>query len=213
MTSRQRTRKVPVALPTLDTAPANWLRSIRLSGFTIATITLIVLTVIVLAPSLRILVEQRQEIAALSAQVTEQQQAVDDLEGERARWDDPSYIQSLARERLDYVYPGEYSFLVIDDGLTPTANDGLPISEGIQTTDVDWVDAMLSSVFTAGLTDAPPAEDGLPTGDAPQTGDAPLTGDAPPADDAPLTGDVPPADDAPLAGDVPPADQPTPEGD
>ena len=154
-------------MPTLDTAPANWLRSIRLSGFTIATITLIVLTVIVLAPSLRILVEQRQEIAALSAQVTEQQQAVDDLEGERARWDDPSYIQSLARERLDYVYPGEYSFLVIDDGLTPSANDGLPISEGIQTTEVDWVDALLSSVFTAGLTDAPPAGDAPPAQDAP----------------------------------------------
>ena len=158
MTSRQRTRKVPVALPTLDTAPANWLRSIRLSGFTIATLTLIVLTVVVLAPSLRILIEQRQEIAALEADVAAQEQAVDELEGQRARWDDPNYIQSLARERLDYVYPGEYSFLVIDDGQAVAAPDGLPISENIQTTDVDWVSSMLSSVFTAGLTDAPAGE-------------------------------------------------------
>lgn len=158
MSGRQRTKKVSVALPTLDTAPANWLRSIRLSGFTIATLTLIVLTVVVLAPSLRILIEQRQELAALSAQVAEQQQAVDELEGERARWDDPSYIESVARERLDYVYPGEYSFLVIDDGQTVTAPDGLPISEDIQTTDVDWVGSLLSSVLTAGLTDAAPGE-------------------------------------------------------
>jgi len=158
MTSRQRTKKISVALPTLDTGAASWLRSIRLSGFTIAALTLIVLTVVVLAPSLRILVEQRQEIAALTADVAEQQEAVDELEGQRARWDDPSYIQSLARERLDYVYPGDYSFLVIDDGLTVTAPDGLPISEEIQTTEVDWIGSMLSSVLTAGLTDAPADE-------------------------------------------------------
>ena len=145
-------------MPTLDTGAANWLRSIRLSGFTIAALTLIVLTVVVLAPSLRILVEQRQEIAALTADVAEQQEAVDELEGQRARWDDPSYIQSLARERLDYVYPGEFSFLVIDDGMTVTAPDGLPISEEIQTTEVDWIGGVLSSVFTAGLTDAPADE-------------------------------------------------------
>jgi cell division protein FtsB len=158
MTSRQRTRRISVALPTLDTGAASWLRSIRLSGFTIAALTLIVLTVVVLAPSLRILVEQRQEIAALTADVAEQQEAVDELEGQRARWDDPSYIQSLARERLDYVYPGEFSFLVIDDGMTVTAPDGLPISEEIQTTEVDWIGSMLSSVLTAGLTDAPAGE-------------------------------------------------------
>ena len=145
-------------MPTLDTGAATWLRSIRLSGFTIAALTLIVLTVVVLAPSLRILVEQRQEITALTADVAEQQEAVDELEGQRARWDDPSYIQSLARERLDYVYPGEFSFLVIDDGMTVTAPDGLPISEEIQTTEVDWIGSMLSSVFTAGLTDTPPGE-------------------------------------------------------
>lgn len=154
MTRRQRTRKVPVALPTLDTAPANWLRSIRLSGFTIVTIVLIVATVVVLAPSLRILIEQRQEVAALEAQVKDAQRAVDDLEKQKARWEDPVYIQSLARERLTYVYPGDYTFLVIDDGLTGVAPDGLPISEDIQTTNVDWVGSLLSSVLTAGLTDA-----------------------------------------------------------
>ena len=153
--TRARSARVAVSLPTLESAPANWLRSIRLSGFTIATLTLIVLTVVVLAPSLRILIEQRQEVATLSAQVAEQQAAVDDLSGQRARWDDPSYIQSKARERLDYVYPGEYSFNVIDDTPAATPTDSLPISDDIQTTDVDWVGSMLSSVLTAGLTDQP----------------------------------------------------------
>ena len=155
---RQRTRRVPVALPTLDTAPANWLRSIRLSGFTIAALTLIVLTVVVLAPSLRILIEQRQQVAQLQQAVSDRQEAVDNLTTQKARWDDPSYIQSLARERLDYVYPGEYTFLLIDDEPVLATSDGLPISADIQTTEVDWVSSLLSSVLTAGLTDAPADE-------------------------------------------------------
>ncbi|MFP7761095.1 FtsB family cell division protein [Marisediminicola sp. LYQ85] len=187
MKSRQRTRRVPVALPTSDIGPAAWLRSIRLSGFTIAVLTLVILTVVVLAPSLRILVEQRQEIAALTAEVERQQAEVDDLEAERARWDDPSYLQSLARERLDYVYPGELSFLVIDDGSTPTDAEGLPISDDIQTTDVDWVSSLFSSVLTAALTDAPAGEIVSPSLDTPAPDEQAPEVPAPeqPAPDAP----------------------------
>ena len=46
----------------------------------------------------------------------------------------------------------------MDDGATPTTKEGLPISSSIQTTQVDWVQALLSSVLTAGLTDATPNE-------------------------------------------------------
>lgn len=147
-----------MALPSLDTASAPWLRSIRLSGMTIASITLLVLTVVILAPSLRILLEQRQEIAAITAEVEAAQAAVDDLTAERARWDDPTYIQSEARERLSYVYPGDYSYLVIDDAAAPATSDGQPISTEIQTTQVDWLGGVMSSIFTAGLTDAPADE-------------------------------------------------------
>jgi cell division protein FtsB len=135
---------------------ANWLRGIRLSGFTIMTLAMIVLFIVVLAPSLRVWVEQQQEIAALRAAVAEQQDELDRLEGERARWDDPSYVETQARERLYYVKPGEFSYLVIDDGATVTTPNGMPISDELQTTDVDWVKTLLSSVLTAGLTDAAP---------------------------------------------------------
>jgi cell division protein FtsB len=135
---------------------ANWLRGIRLSGFTIMTLAMIVLFIVVLAPSLRVWVEQQQEIAALRAAVAEQQDELDRLEGERARWDVPSYVETQARERLYYVKPGEFSYLVIDDGATVTTPNGMPISDELQTTDVDWVKTLLSSVLTAGLTDAAP---------------------------------------------------------
>ena len=155
MTKRLRTEKVAVAMPAPG-ASANWLRGIRLSGFTIMTLAIIVLFIVVLAPSLRIWVEQRQEVAALEAEVQSAKDALDDLENERARWDDPSYVETQARERLYYVKPGEFSYLVIDDGATLTTPSGVPISDQLQTTEVDWVKTMLSSVLTAGLTEAAP---------------------------------------------------------
>ncbi|MBB5633755.1 cell division protein FtsB [Cryobacterium mesophilum] len=157
MTRRQRTERVPVRLPE-QSARAGWLRSIRLSGFTIATLTVLVLTVVVLAPSLRIFVQQQQQIAQLRADVAAQKAGVKNLGDERARWDDPSYIEAQARERLNYVYPGEYSYLVIDDGQTVTTDDGQPISDKVQATQVDWIRMLLSSVLTAGLTEDKPGQ-------------------------------------------------------
>src|ERR1700709_368495 len=106
-----RTTRVPVALPP-EQASGQWLRSIRLSGFAITALVLIVMFIVVLAPSLRILIEQRQQIAALQSQVADAKKAVSQLDAQQARWSDPNYIESLARERLDYVFPGEYSYLV-----------------------------------------------------------------------------------------------------
>src|SRR6187431_3011030 len=115
-------RQVPVALPREESAPEHWLRTIRLSGFTVLMLGLLVLAVIVLAPNLRILIEQRQQIAALQHQVEVTGESVDELTDDVARWDDPAYIESQARERLFYIYPGDVSYLVIgDSGDTTTA--------------------------------------------------------------------------------------------
>ena len=46
------------------------------------------------------------------------------------------------------------SYLVVGDESVPTTANGQPISDAIQTTRVDWLKTLLSSVFTAGLTDA-----------------------------------------------------------
>jgi cell division protein FtsB len=157
MARRPRTERVAVRLPE-ETAPEHWLRTIRLSGFTLLMLGLLILAIIVLAPNLRILIEQRQQIAALQTAVDETRNSVDDLKGNVARWSDPAYIESQARERLFYVFPGDVSYLVVGDATGPTTSDGIPISSQIQTTQVDWVRTLLSSVYTAGLTDAPPDE-------------------------------------------------------
>ncbi|MBX3088800.1 MAG: septum formation initiator family protein [Cryobacterium sp.] len=157
MVRKRDSKQVPVRLPEQGER-VNWLQSIRLSGFTIAILTVLVLMVVVLAPSLKIFFEQQQQIAALQADVENQKNDLANLKDERARWDDPSYIEAQARERLNYVYPGEYSYLVIDDGKTSTTVDGQPISASVQSTQVDWIGVLFSSVLTAGLTQEKPGE-------------------------------------------------------
>lgn len=135
-----------------ESAPGHWLRSIRLSGFTFVMLSILVLTIVVLAPSLRTVVEQQNQLAELRASVEEHKDAVDALEDDIARWDDPAYIEAQARDRLVYVYPGDYTYLVIDDTSTATTEDGAPISDDIQTTKVDWVRSLFASLVTAGTT-------------------------------------------------------------
>jgi hypothetical protein len=114
---------------------------------------LIVGALVVLAPSLRILVEQQQELAALEQRVAEQEALVEGLAIDLDRWQDPAFIEAQARDRLLYVYPGDISYLVIDDGQTIEFDPRQPISDEIQATRVDWSRAVLLSVMTAALTD------------------------------------------------------------
>jgi cell division protein FtsB len=154
---RERTTRVAVAMPE-ESRPAAWLRNFRLSGFALSLLLLIVAALVVLAPSLRTLVEQRQQIAELQAQVDDAKTAVTDLSGEVDRWKDPAYVESQARDRLYYVFPGDVSYLVIGEASGPTTPGGQPISDQIQTTKVDWMRSLLSSVYTAGLTQSTPAQ-------------------------------------------------------
>jgi hypothetical protein len=109
----------------------------------------------VLAPGLRVLIEQRQQIAELQASLAAQQDTVGRLQTERARWSDPAYIKAQARDRLFYVMPGEYPYLIIDDVSAAQTADPAPASAGIEETRVDWAASLLSSYFASGLSDAP----------------------------------------------------------
>ncbi|MBW4032541.1 MAG: septum formation initiator family protein [Acidobacteria bacterium] len=157
MAKRERTTRVPVAMPE-ESRPAAWLRNFRLSGFALSLLLLIVAALVVLAPSLRTLVAQRQQIAALQSQVDDAKTAVTNLTGEVDRWKDPAYVESQARNRLYYVFPGDVSYLVTGEASGTPKPGGQPISARIQTTQVDWMRTLLSSVYTAGLTQSPPAQ-------------------------------------------------------
>lgn len=122
------------------------------SGFVVTALVLIVAGVVILSPTLRILAEQRQEIAALEDQLLESQQDVLALEEQRERWKDPAFVETQARERLLFVYPGDITYLVIDDLGLLEEEDNLPISEDIVVQGVDWRESLLASYLVAATT-------------------------------------------------------------
>lgn len=114
-----------------------------------------VLAVISLAPTVAELVQQRQRLAALEAQVAAQNAEVQKLRGERERWNDETFIVTQARQRLYYVQPGEVSYLVIDDR-APSSNAAVqtPVSTKLTEGRSDWLQTLMGSVVTVGLTPA-----------------------------------------------------------
>lgn len=150
---RKRAERHPVALTSTETATSNWLRGLRLSGFSFMMMGILILAVIVLAPGIRTYAEQQQQIERLTKAVTAQQGSVDELKSERERWNDRTFVTTQARDRLSYVLPGDVSFLVINDLALPVAGgtETPPASSVIQNTNVDWLSSMFASVMTAGL--------------------------------------------------------------
>ena len=137
-------------------APASLFRSLQVSGFAVVVLILLVAGVVVLSPTLSILAEQQQEIATLEGALVESQQEVVSLEEQRERWKDPSFVETQARERLLFVYPGDITYLVIDDvGDDPDAED-LTISTDIVSATTDWRKALLASYLVAATTSLSP---------------------------------------------------------
>ncbi|TAM68337.1 MAG: septum formation initiator family protein [Microbacteriaceae bacterium] len=132
-----------------------WLRGIRFSWFTFLMMGILVLGVLVVAPTLQQYIQQRQQIADMQHANATLRSKVKTLDADKARWSDPSYIRAEARDRLLYVMPGETSYLVIDDRPAAAKKDTAPVSKSIQKTQSDWLGALFDSIMIAGLSTQP----------------------------------------------------------
>ena len=56
---------------------------------------------------------QRAQIASLRADVESAQLRVADLQDQKQRWEDPSFIAAEARRRLHFVLPGEVGYVTL----------------------------------------------------------------------------------------------------
>jgi hypothetical protein len=61
----------------------------------------------------RVYLSQQADIAALEKQQVAQQDQIDRLAQERAKWNDDKYVIAQARSRLHYVLPGETPYVVL----------------------------------------------------------------------------------------------------
>ena len=150
--SAPRPQRTPRPAPARAVDVRGWVGGIRLSGFMVIMLSLVVLGAWVLVPTLGTYLDQRQRIAALEHSVTVTQKQIDDLKAERARWNDPAYITAQARQRLFYVKPGEVVYL-IDNDIDPAARpvEQAKVSDTVQEKSSDWAGQLLRSVTEAGL--------------------------------------------------------------
>jgi Septum formation initiator len=104
------------------------------------------------ASSLRAYLQQRSHIAELKAQIAERSAAIDDLEREKRRWNDPAFVQAQARERFGYLMPGETSYVVLgQDGKPLESDTELPDASDVQEREPEaWWGPVWTSTQLAG---------------------------------------------------------------
>lgn len=131
---------------------AAWLSGFRFSTFSLIMAGVLIVGVLSLIPRVQELATQRQQIDALKANIAATQADIEAKKVEREQWNDTTFIETQARERLFYVEPGDVSYLVIND-LTPAqlaSQTQSAVSTEVKQTESQWLGTLLGSVWAAG---------------------------------------------------------------
>ncbi len=127
-----------------------------------------VLIVFLAAPTTKIFLEQRTEIAQLERAIADMEARKASLEDQGDQWSDETYVKQRARDRLLYVMPGERSYLVVG----AEEMDGAVVDSSAAQVEAEkpaWVDALWRSVVVSAYEDAGPAA-GTGSAGEPETG-------------------------------------------
>ncbi|MFF4954444.1 FtsB family cell division protein [Streptomyces chattanoogensis] len=76
--------------------------------------------VVALAYPIRQYISQRSEIAEQRRKADNAARTLDGLRDQKARWQDPAYVEQQARRHLHFVKPGETGYIVQDGSGTGT---------------------------------------------------------------------------------------------
>jgi cell division protein FtsB len=113
-----------------------------------ATVLIVVLVVLALAYTypVRVYLAQESQIGKMEAAQAAQQQKINGLTEEVAKWQDPEYVKIQARKRLFYVEQGETPLLVLNDPAGAARDAGKPITPAAPDR---WYDTLWGSVAAA----------------------------------------------------------------
>lgn len=119
-------------------------REIQRSGTVIIGIIIAIAAVANLWQPVQIWFEQQARLVELDREVAAARANLAEAQADMKRWTDRAYIEAQARQRLMFVYPGDISYLVVNDV------DAKPVKTAevlgtVQTTSIDWVDAFVKS--------------------------------------------------------------------
>jgi cell division protein FtsB len=133
-------------------------REIERSGVVITGIIIVIAALVNLVGPIQIWFEQQLRISELHAEVSKAKATLVNAQSDLARWKDRAYIETQARQRLMYVYPGDISYLIVNDVTAKPAKSNEVVAT-VQATNINWVDAFLESyAFAATSTVTEPAK-------------------------------------------------------
>lgn len=158
-TTRRTSRTSPVGDVEATTAPAPPRIASRFTSRALVLLLVLAVLGVSYASSIRAWLNQRNEEQSLSVQIAAEKAAIAQLRTDKARWNDPAYIEAQARLRFGWVMPGERSFRVIGkDGKVLTSGQSELAAPGAGTSAVapPWWQGAVDSFTTAGS--PPPAK-------------------------------------------------------
>jgi cell division protein FtsB len=118
----------------------------------LAVVTVAFIFAITLAPPLQHYFAQRAQINSLRAQVNDSNNALEKAREELAKWNDPEYVATQARQRLHFVFPGERQYIVLDAPKSEVEANGpiAPISTLIPN-GLPWYGRLIASITTTNV--------------------------------------------------------------
>ncbi|WP_288818322.1 septum formation initiator family protein [uncultured Micrococcus sp.] len=122
-----------------------------LTGRSLLVIAVVLLAAVLVAPTLRVFLNQELEMNAVRADIAEQERQRDEREERIRRWDDPEYVKQQARERLELVRPGETLYTVTGvDELPEQDPETSSVDENPVNERLPWAEGLWDSVVRAG---------------------------------------------------------------
>ena len=118
----------------------------------LAVVTVAFIFAITLAPPLQHYFAQRAQINSLRAQVNDSNNALEKARAELAKWNDPEYVATQARQRLHFVFPGERQYIVLDAPKSEEEANGpvAPISTRLPN-GLPWYGRLIASITTTNV--------------------------------------------------------------
>jgi cell division protein FtsB len=130
----------------------------RIKGVTgrfVALSVVFFLIALTVAPPLQRYFSQRAQISAVEAQIDASKERLQNAEAELARWRDPAYVKSQARDRLHFVLPGERQYIVVGAKTEEQRAGGEQNSVADQLPDyAPWYERLISSIQTVATSGA-----------------------------------------------------------
>jgi cell division protein FtsB len=126
----------------LDPVPAK-----AFSGRMLALAVVMIAITIMLAPTVKIFIDKRAEIAGLEADIAARKAQQDGLRLQVSRWQDPNYVKQQARDRINMVMPGETGYWVFGSDLPAGTTSGQAGTGSAQDpANLPWVDSLWESI-------------------------------------------------------------------